>query len=73
VIDIRKSSFNPLSLQVEGWHQNATDRVNKGLAEKIAEKHCGAIYICLDIHKDNAQICPFEEHPCCNRTGFQGK
>jgi len=42
--------------------------VNKTLAEKIAEKRTES-YTCVmtyKIHKNKAQICTFQEHPCCN-------
>ena len=46
-------------------------RVNKRLAEKIAEKQrepyaAISVSVMTISPKDKAQICPFEEHPCCN-------
>ena len=52
----------PLSLQqVEGWHQSQqkTGRKNSWKIQR-------AICIYHAIHKDKAQICPFQEHPHCN-------
>ena len=66
VIDIEKSSFNPLVFTITGGMAPECNRANKRLVEKIAEKHRGAVRICHNIHKDKAQICPLEEHPCCN-------
>ena len=65
VIDIEKSSFNPLVFTTTGGMAPECNRVNKRLAEKIAEKQ-GAICICYNVHKDKAQVCSFEENPCCN-------
>ena len=39
VIDIEKSSFNPLVFTTTGGMAPECNRVNKKLAEKIAEKH----------------------------------
>ena len=71
VIDIEKSSFNPLVFTTGGMAPEC-NRVNKRLAEKIAEKrrepYASVItYISLcPYDKDKAQVCSFEEHPCCN-------
>jgi len=39
VIDIEKSSFNPLVFTTTGGMSPECNRVNKRLAEKMAEKH----------------------------------
>jgi len=67
VIDIEKSSFNPLVFTTTEGMAPECNRVNKRLAEKIAEKH-RELYasVITYITKDKAQVCSFEEHSCCN-------
>jgi len=68
VIDIEKSSFNPLFFTTTGGVAPECNRVNKRLAEEIAEKRREpyASVITYIRTKLKAQICSFEEHPCCN-------
>jgi len=42
------------------------NRQNKRLAEKIAEKPRELYASVITYDKDKAQVCSFEEHPCCN-------
>jgi len=58
MIDIERSSFNPLVFATSDRMAPEYARINKRLAEKIAEKQ-GAICICDDLYKNKAQICPF--------------
>ena len=67
VIAIEKSSFNPLVFTTSGGMAAECNRVNKRLAEKIAEKRREPYASVITyIHKDKAQTCTFEEHPHCN-------
>jgi len=70
VIDIEKSSFNPLVFTTTGGMAPECNRVNKKLAEKIAEKrrepYASVITYIRTKLKDKAQVCSFEEYPCCN-------
>jgi len=65
VIDIEKSSFNPLVFTSGGMAPEC-NRDNKRLAEKIAEKHREPYASVTTYIKDKAQICPCEKHPPCN-------
>jgi len=59
VIDIDKSSFNPLVF-TSGGMAPESNRVNKRLAEKIAEKRREPYHLSYtNIHKDKDQTCPF--------------
>jgi len=64
---MEKSLFNPLVFTTTGGMTPECKKVNKRLAEKIPEK-CREPYasVITYTHKDKSQICPFEEHPCCN-------
>jgi len=65
MIDTRKSSFNPLVFTATRGMAPECNRLNKRLAEKIAEKRMEP-YASVITYKDKAQVCSFEEHPCCN-------
>ena len=67
VIDIEKSSFNPLVFTTTGGMAPECNRVNKRPAEKIAEKRREPYRICI-CHNigQSSEVCPCEEHPCCN-------
>jgi len=68
VIDIEKSSFNPLVFTTTRGMAPECNRVNKRLVEKTTEKTQGAVFICHNVHKDKAQVevFSFEEHTCSN-------
>ena len=53
VIDIEKSSFNPLVFTTTGGMAQECNSINKRLAEKIAEKRREP-YACHNIRKDKA-------------------
>ena len=61
-ISWREMTHREVFIQSPCLHNNWRDdtRVNKRLAEKIAEKRQRAICICHNIHEDKAQICSFD-------------
>ena len=70
MIDIEKSSFNPLVFtKSRGMAPNA--RVYKRLAAKIAEKRWEPYASAMTYIKDKAQIFLFKEHPFAVIQGFQ--
>jgi len=56
VIDIEKSSYNPLVFTTSGGMAPEYNRVNKRLAEKIAEKRREPLHICICYHIQRTKL-----------------
>ena len=68
MIDIEKSLFKSLVFTTTGRMAPECTESTKEEAEKIAEKRKEPYASVMTYISTKAQICPFEEHPHCNKS-----